>query len=173
MPPNPTRLAHVQPHPSRRHAGRRHRVRRERSRERDALLLAAGEPRRRAALIAGEVDGRQSLADALLDLVAETLRNDIAPTLSPELRYAAAMMGNAIDIVRRELAGEAETAEFALLDAVYDDGDGTMQQLAKDIRSRQVSARTHPALPKLLRAQVIAELKVRNPRLLKARNVKG
>lgn len=112
-------------------------------------------------------------ADALLDLVAETLRNELTPALSSEHRYAAAMMGNALDIARRELAGEAEAAEFALLDAIYDDGDGTMQRLAKDIRARKVSARTHPSLPKLLRAQVIAELKVRNPRLLKSRNIKS
>lgn len=106
---------------------------------------------------------------ALLDLVAETLREEIAPVLPPDKRYAAAMMANAIDIARRELAGEAEAAEFALLDAIYDDGDGTLRRLAADIRSGEVSVSRHPSLHQHLRSQLIAELKVRNPRLIKAR----
>lgn len=112
-------------------------------------------------------------ANALLDLAIETLKSELAPVLPADKRYAAAMLGNALDIARREIAGESETADFALLDAVYPDGDGTMEQLAKDIRAGQVSARTHPDLPKLIRAQLIAELKVRNPRFLKSRGVKG
>lgn len=108
-------------------------------------------------------------ADALLDLVAEVLKSEIAPVLPADRRYTVAMMANALDIARREIAGEAEVAEFALLDEVYDDGDGTMQRLARDIRAGQVSPGTHPDLVRLLRAQLVAELKVRNPRLLAAR----
>lgn len=109
-------------------------------------------------------------AEALLDLVAEVLREEIAPVLPAEKRYAAAMMANALDIARREILGEAEVAEFQLLDAVYDDGDGTMARLAKDIRSGTVTATTHPDLVRLLRAELIAELKVRNPKALAGRH---
>jgi len=115
------------------------------------------------------VTSRRLDADALLDLVSEMLRSEIAPLLPPEKRYAAAMMGNAIDISRREIAGEAETAEFALLDAIYDDGDGTLQQLARDIRSGRIEEGGFPQLRKLLKTQLAAELAVRNPRFLKMR----
>lgn len=115
------------------------------------------------------MSGRKLGADALLDLVAEMLRQDIAPVLPAEKRYAAAMMGNAIDIAQREITGDTETADFALLDAVYEDGDGTMQQLARDIRAGEVGHVETTKLHRLLEAQLIAELSVRNPRLLKAR----
>jgi hypothetical protein len=108
-------------------------------------------------------------AEALLDLVAEVLRNEITPVLPAEKRYAAAMAANAVDIARREIAGEAEVAEFQLLDAVYDDGDGTMERLARDIRAGAVSQQTHPDLLRLLRANLVAELKVRNPRAVASR----
>lgn len=112
-------------------------------------------------------------ADALLDLAAEALKAEIAPALPADKRYLAAMIANALDIARRDIAGEAEEAQFALLDAVYDDGDGTLQRLAKDIRAGTVSDKTHADLRKRLRAQVIAELKVRNPRFLKSLTAKS
>jgi hypothetical protein len=111
-------------------------------------------------------------ADALLDLVLETLRNEIAPVLPPEKRYAAAMIGNAIEIARRDMAGEADEAEYALLDRVYDDGDGSLQRLAKDIRSGAVNEEKVPDLLPLVRRQIIAELAVRNPRFVKSRTGK-
>ena len=112
-------------------------------------------------------------ADALLDLVIEMLRLEMAPVLPSDTRYTCAMMINALEIARRESAGEDEAAAFALLDAVYEDGDGTMQRLAKDIRTGEVDAKLTPKLPHLLRAQLVAELKVRNPRLLKTRGIKA
>ena len=110
--------------------------------------------------------------DALLDIVQDMLRNEISPVLPPEKRYAAAMMINALDIARRAITNEDETADFALLDAIYDDGDGTMQRLAADIRSGAVDANNHPDLLHMLKAQLISELKVRNPRALKSREIK-
>lgn len=108
-------------------------------------------------------------AAALLELVAEALRDEIAPELPAARRYTLAMMGNALDIARREISGEAEVAEFQLLDAVYDDGDGSLGRLAKDIRAGKVTAKTHPDLVRLLKAQLVAELEVRNPRHLRSR----
>lgn len=111
-------------------------------------------------------------AEALLDLVTEAFRNEIAPELSGEKRYLAAMISNALDIVRREVAVEEEALAFELLDAVYEDGDGTLGQLAKDIRSGGVSDATHPDLRRRLKAHLEGELKVRNPRFLESRSRK-
>jgi hypothetical protein len=106
--------------------------------------------------------------EALLDLVAEQLKSEIGPALSSDKRYLVAMLANAIEIARRDIAGEAETAEFALLDRVYDDGDGTLAMLAADIRKGKVTDAKFPDLRKRLRDQIVAELKVRNPRFLKS-----
>lgn len=112
-------------------------------------------------------------AEALLDLAAEALKGEIAVAVPADKRYLAAMLGNALDIARREISGEAEVAAFALLDAVYDDGDGTPRQLAADIRTGSVGDATHADLRRRLREALIGELKVRNPRYLAARGRKG
>ena len=112
-------------------------------------------------------------AGALLGLAAETLKAEIMTALPAEKRYAAAMIANALEVAAREIAGEAEAAQFALLDAVYEDGDGTLKRLAGDIRSGAVNDRSHPDLRARLKAQLIAELAVRNPRFLKSRGVKA
>ena len=112
-------------------------------------------------------------AEALLDLVAEAFKAEIAPALPPERRYLAAMIANALDIARRDLAVEEEVLAFQLLDHVYDDGDGTMQQLARDIRAGTVNEATHPELRARLKAHLANELKVRNPRFLGPRGTKG
>ncbi len=112
---------------------------------------------------------RQTLgADALLDLVTEALKIEIAPALPADKRYLAAMIVNALEIARRDITGEAEEAQFALLDVIYDDGDGTLKRLAADIRTGDVNDEKDPELRQRLRAHVIAELKVRNPRFVKA-----
>lgn len=112
-------------------------------------------------------------AEALLDLVAEAIRSEIATSLPADKRYLAAMIGNAVEISRRELAVEEEALAFRLLDHVYDDGDGTLAQLARDIRSGAVNDATHPGLRTRLKAHLVDELKVRNPRFLAGRGVKA
>jgi hypothetical protein len=117
---------------------------------------------------------RQQLgAEALLDLVAEALKSEIAPVLPPEKRYLTAMIANAIDIARRETAIEDEAQMLALLDTVYEDGDGTLRQLAKDIRAGAVNDTSHASLRAKLKAHLVNELKVRNPRFLASRGLKG
>jgi hypothetical protein len=111
-------------------------------------------------------------AEALLDLVAEAFKAEVAPSLPPEKRYLAAMIGNALDVSRREMAQEDEALAFQLLDHFYEDGDGTLAQLARDIRARKVSEATHPDLRARLKAHLANELKVRNPRFLASRGVK-
>ena len=109
-------------------------------------------------------------AETLIELCVHTLRRELQPNVPADKRYTAAMVANALEIARREILTDTETAQWDLLDAIYDDGEGTLQQLAADIRSGKVSADTHPALPAKLRALVVAELKVRNPRFLKSRS---
>ena len=111
-------------------------------------------------------------ADALLDLAIETLKTEIAPALPAEKRYAAAMVANALDIARREVEAAEEPQEFVLLDGFYEDGDGTLKQLAADIRSGQIGEDANPDLRARLRVHLVAELKIRNPRFLKSRGVK-
>jgi hypothetical protein len=111
-------------------------------------------------------------AETLIALAAETLKAEIVPTLPADKRYAAAMIANALDIARREITTADEAPLWAILDQVYDDGDGTPQQLCEDIRAGTVSEATHPGLGAKLRAVVVAELKVRNPRFLRTRGLK-
>ena len=111
-------------------------------------------------------------AESLLDLVQETLRNEITPSLPAEKRYTVAMLANAIDIARREVAVEADALHLALLDAFYEDGDGTLGDLARQIRSGAISEAQNPDLRTRLRLHLINELAVRNPRFLQSRGVK-
>lgn len=110
--------------------------------------------------------------EALLDLAAATLRDELLAALPADKRYVGAMLANAIDIARRGIADEAETARFELLDDIYDDGDGTLAQLARDIRSGSITAKGHTDLPARLEKMLIAELAVANPRFLAARGIK-
>jgi len=112
-------------------------------------------------------------AEALLDLVADVFKREIAPALPADKRYLAAMIGNALEISRRALAVEEEVLAFKLLDAIYEDGDGTLQQLSRDIRSGVVNDATHPQLRARLKAHLISELNVRNPRLVTMRGIKS
>ena len=111
-------------------------------------------------------------AETLIALAAETLKAEIVPGLSPEKRYAAAMIANALDIARREITTADDAPLWAILDTAYDDGDGTPAQLAVDIRAGKITEVTHPGLGAKLRNVLIAELKVRNPRFLRSRGLK-
>ena len=108
-------------------------------------------------------------AETLIELAVETLRRQIQPVLPSEHRYTAAMIANALDIAGREILMDGETARWNLLDEVYPEGDGDMKKLALDIRSGKVNAKTVPDLHKKLRAIVVEELTIRNPRFLKSR----
>jgi hypothetical protein len=112
-------------------------------------------------------------AEALLDLVVEAFRSEIAPCLPADKRYLAAMMTNALEICRRELAVEDEALAFQLLDRFYEDGDGSMAELSRDIRSGEINDQTHPDLISRLEAHLSRELDVRNPGFLASRTRKS
>jgi Domain of unknown function (DUF6285) len=111
-------------------------------------------------------------AETLIALATETLKAEIVPGLDADKRFAAAMIANALDIARREITTTDDAALWAILDQAYDDGDGTPVQLAADIRAGTITEVTHPGLGGKLRNVLIAELKVRNPRFLRARGLK-
>jgi hypothetical protein len=115
--------------------------------------------------------GRRIDPDALLDLAIEMLRADVLPTLSAEQRYAGAMIANALDIARRGLPGEGEAAEWALLDTIYEEGEGSMRQLALDIRAGTLPTGKAAGFAERLRALLIAELRVSNPKFLASRGI--
>ncbi len=114
--------------------------------------------------------GRKIDADALIELAIHTLKSEIAPVLPTEKRYALAMVGNALEIARRDIGGEADGSRWEMLDAFYDDGEGSLAQLAADIRAGEIDRDSNPDLADRLRKLVVAELKVTNPRFLKSRD---
>ncbi|MGI9409926.1 MAG: DUF6285 domain-containing protein [Hyphomicrobiaceae bacterium] len=108
-------------------------------------------------------------AESLVDLVVQTLKSDVRPGISADARYALAMSVRALEIARREMLGDPESAQWELLDHVYDAGEGTTAGLALDIRHGRVSDTTHADLRQRLILHLTAELEVRNPQVLKAR----
>jgi hypothetical protein len=83
------------------------------------------------------------------------------------------MIANALEIARRALAEEVEAAEWALLDDLYEEGEGSTTQLARDIRAGTLPEGKARGLAAALRTLLIAELRVRNPRFLASRDVGG
>ena len=110
-------------------------------------------------------------APNLIELAIDTLKSDIQGerALGPGARYKLAMVIRALEVARGELLADPEAAQWDLLDDIYDDGDGTLEKLARDIRAKKVSDETHEGLRKGLERIVIAELETRNPAALKAR----
>lgn len=104
-------------------------------------------------------------AETLIEIALESLRRDILADASPDKRYAGAMVASALEIARRGIMSDAESVRWALLDAMYDDGEGSLERLARDIRAGKF-ARTELELAERLRQLVIDELKISNPRFL-------
>ena len=107
--------------------------------------------------------------EAILDQATKTFRDEILPALSSDKRYLGAMLASALDIAKRQLTSAFEASDWALLDPIYGEGEGSIRILASDIRARRVSTDTHPDLAKQLSEHVSAELAMRMPRFLKSR----
>lgn len=112
---------------------------------------------------------RRLAADNLIALAIKTLRAEIQPAVAADRRYDVAMTAHALEVARREILGEPDAAAWQLLDTVYDDGEGTLELLSRDIRAGKVSDETHPELRALLEQFLVSELEIRNPRALRAR----
>ena len=116
---------------------------------------------------------RRISAETLIESAIRTLRSEIQPALGPEQRYALAMIAGALEIARRDILTDGDSALWELLDTVYPDGDGTAERLAADIRAGEVNDKAPPDLRGQLKAAVVAELRVRNPKFLKSRGIDG
>lgn len=116
---------------------------------------------------------RRIAAETLIQLAVRTLADEIRPELDGRARYQLAMVVNALEIARRDIMTDGETPLWDLLDTVYPDGDGTAEQLARDIAAGEVHEGAPPDLVDQLKATLIAELRVRNPRFLQSRGVEG
>ena len=114
---------------------------------------------------------RRIHAPTLIELSIQALKNDIQAqkSLDGGQRYALAMAINALNIARAEIISEPDAAQWQILDYIYDDGEGSMKQLAQDIRSKNISEESHPDLRQRLETLLVAELEVRNPAALKKR----
>ncbi len=101
----------------------------------------------------------------LLEIAREAFVADILPQVSPDKRYLAAMIGNAMAIAQRQSAGVEDRAEQELLHAVYGhDSDANWQQFADDLRSGTISEQTHPQLLDDMINALRQELSVSNPK---------
>jgi len=114
---------------------------------------------------------RRIHAPTLIELSIDTLKNEIQQhnTLSSQQRYALAMVISALNTARAEILTEPEAAQWQLLDYIYDDGEGSVKQLARDIRSKAVSDETYSDLRHRLETLLVTELETRNPKALKQR----
>ncbi len=118
---------------------------------------------------------RRIHAPTLIELSIATLQNEIQAqsSLGGTQRYALAMAINALNVARIEILSEPDAAQWQLLDHLYTDGEGSMKQLAGDIRSKAISDETHPDLRQRLETLLVAELEVRNPTALKQRTTES
>jgi hypothetical protein len=116
-----------------------------------------------------KAERRQITAETLIEAAVASLKEEMAPGLDAGHAYSLAMIVRALEIARREIADDGETPAWSLLDRVYDDGEGSLERLAADIRTGAVDAKTVPDLHARLRELLLAELRIRNPRFLAGR----
>jgi hypothetical protein len=122
-------------------------------------------------------------AAELLRVARKLLREDLMEAVPSERRYEALMVANAMAIAARELAaGDADLREeLAMLTELYgekivaESGSGPEEKvaalnrrLAKDIRNGEMDGACAQGVRALLRAQVIARLRISNPKHLTA-----
>lgn len=114
---------------------------------------------------------RRINAPTLIELSIDTLKNEIQKqnSLSGQQRYSLAMVISALNTARAEILTEPDAAQWQLLDYIYDDGEGSIKQLARDIRSKAVSDETYSDLRHRLETLLVTELETRNPKALKQR----
>ncbi|MDX1515174.1 MAG: DUF6285 domain-containing protein [Gammaproteobacteria bacterium] len=119
----------------------------------------------------------------LLRTARKLLREDIVETIPREQRYQALMVANAMAIAEREAkAGDRHLQEeLRMLTELYGDQAAEAagahlkekvailnRRLAKDIRAGVLDGACAQGVRALLRAQVVARLRISNPKYLKA-----
>ena len=78
---------------------------------------------------------------------------------------------SALEIARHEWLNDPESTQLEMLDAIYEDGDGSLDKLSQDIRNGTINDQSQPELRQLLERLLVAELEVRNPQALKQRRL--
>ena len=118
----------------------------------------------------------------LLRVARRLLREELAQSIPRELRYEVLMVANAMAIAEREAEAEDKDLqeEFRMLEELY--GAKTAEKagsrleekvsvlnrrLAKDIRAGILDGACAQGVRALLRAQIIARLRISNPKYLK------
>lgn len=119
----------------------------------------------------------------LLRVARKLLREDLAESIPREQRYEALMIANAMAIAERESeAGDRDLQdELRMLTELYGEeaaggaGSGLREKvatlnrrLAKDIRAGVLDGACAQGVRVLLTAQVVARLRISNPKYLKA-----
>lgn len=119
----------------------------------------------------------------LLRVAQKVLREQLLTGIAREQRYEALMVANAMAMAARELeAGDTDVREeLRMLAELYGDaavaesGNSVKEKvaalnkrLAKDIRSGVMDGACAQGVRALLKAQVVARLRVSNPKYLKA-----
>jgi Domain of unknown function (DUF6285) len=110
--------------------------------------------------------------ESLIGLAMRSLRRDVLQALPPDQQTACAEAIRLLEIAQRQITDPGDEALWRLLDRIYDDGEGSAAELARDIRSGKVTDKTTPGLRDALKKAMIAELKVRHPAFLHSRGVK-
>jgi len=122
-------------------------------------------------------------AAELLRVARKLLRQDLLDEVPAERRYEALMVANAMAIAAREAeAGDADMREeLRMLEELYgekivaesgshpaDKVVALNRRLAKNIRNGELDGACAQGVRALLRAQVIARLRISNPKFLKS-----
>ena len=109
--------------------------------------------------------------DAILSIVADTIRDRLVPELNKEVRYEALIAANLIDIVRRELSlSQEQTAQarFRLQTLLKTDEEDVRElnaMLSKAIQHREIAA-DDPGLAQHLALTAHEKLQVDQPKFL-------
>ncbi len=115
------------------------------------------------------MSGEQDVA-GLLDVARLVLRTELQPGLDAEKRYVAAMVGNAMAIAARDLAGGAENRrrrQVALAALYPGQGQAALAQLerrlAHELRQGGLGIEREEQVRAVLLARTLARLEIANP----------
>ena len=105
---------------------------------------------------------------SLLSAAHDLTRGELAPRLSGEDRYKAAMVANALAITLRSVETSEADAERGGLDELYPDAsdltiDALRRRLVADIRAGKVDGNDGFLVCKVLRPRIAARLNVSRP----------
>jgi hypothetical protein len=115
------------------------------------------------------MSARDRLA-SLLEIARDVLRAEVQPSLDAGQRYTAAMIGSAMAIAGRALAGgaDSEARQHAGLAALYPDSANASlaqleRRLARELRHGRLDVEREEHVRAVLLARTLARLEITNP----------